>query len=292
MVDIIHFCSKYHPFNGNIFYHFEYYIFLLQRYVDVRLHIISNGPSLEQILEVMDDRYDIDYLDYKDNIIYYKNDIPTQFFKNVITNSKTVFDLDGKITAEHIHMVHTWASCIGGFKEKICKFLHYNDIIEYNESPLCGEVNYTRPIYFNILKPVSIISTNVYLHLCGVRNIKMRDFLEHVLPLVKGKKIMVSYPEHQSKEMEYLNKINFVETYINHIPDLFNKFGTYFYIMLDSIDYSPRMLIECAYLGKEIIYLDKTGVLHGGYTRYKDIQDRNIDKYQMTEDDKLLKNFI
>jgi hypothetical protein len=240
----------------------------------------------------MEDRYDINYLNYRDNIIYYRDSIPTQFFKNVITNSKTVFDLEGKITAENIHMVHTWASCIDGFKERILSFLHYNNIIEYNESPLCGEVNYTRPIYFDIFKSVSFSPGSVYLHLCGVRNIKMKEFLTHVLPLVKGRKIIVSYPEHQISEMKYLNKIDFVETYINHVPNLFNKFDTYFYIMLDSIDYSPRMLMECAYLNKEIIFIDKTGIIHGGHTRYKDIQNKNLDKYRMTEDDKLLKNFI
>ena len=65
-VDIVHYCSDYHPLNGNIFFHFEYFMYLCERGVDVRL-VFTPEYKLDEILKVMEDRYDRDIDYYRDN---------------------------------------------------------------------------------------------------------------------------------------------------------------------------------------------------------------------------------
>jgi len=280
-VDILHHCSSFHPFNGNIFYHFEYFIFLLKRGVDVRL-VYTPGYDIEYIISVMEDRYDLKGLSYRNRIF---NDGITRT-SNVITNTKVLYDVKGEIKADKIHLVNTWASYY--YKDDIGKYKQDKNIIEYNECPLIGDVNYLRPIYFDLLKKPNISEDRVYLHLSGVRKINFREYVKYVLPIIKGRKVLVSYPESQKDEFFYLKTSN-VESYISHVPNLFEKFNTYFYILLHGKDYSPRMLIESTYLGKEIIYINRTQNLSN---RYKDCLCKEIEKYRMSENDKLLGCFL
>ena len=289
MISIIHYVSKWHPFNGNIFNNFEYFIFLLKKGIDVKLYIVSNEITLDSILFVMNDRYNLEDVDYNDHIIFSYDELPIKQFDLVIINSKTIYDLDTDFDANEIHLVNTWASYFEEFRERVEKFCkNKSNIIVYNECNLCGETNYIRPIYIDLLKKPKESEDNIFLHVSGVRGITLIEFLKFVAPRM-NKRIITSFPENQNESMDFLTNLDNVDVYTNHIPGLFSKFDTYFYIMLRSIDYSPRMLIECSYLNKEIIFVDKTNTDHGGVKRYNDILNGDIDKYLLTENDKLVK---
>lgn len=284
-VDILHHISKFHPLNGNIFYHFEYFIFLLERGIDVRL-VFTPGYDITEILSVMEDRYNLDGIDYKSRI--YTDGITDA--PNLITNTKVLLDLNGEIKAEKIHLVNTWASYF--FRDSIDEYKKRNskNIIEYNECPEVDIVNYIRPIYFKLLKKPKKVEEAIYLHLSGVRHISLREFIKYAFPIIGKQKVIVSYPESQEKEFDFLCLSN-IESYIGHVPNLFEKFDTYFYILLRGRDYSPRMLIESAYMGKRIIYINKMDN-ESSKRRYRDCLNYNFDKYNMTENDKLLRNFL
>ena len=236
----------------------------------------------------MEDRYDLKDIDYKGGIIFSYDELPNKIFDVVITNSKTIHDLDTDFAANEIHLVNTWATYFKEFRERVDKFCEgKTNIILYNECELCGEVNYIRPIYIDLLKKPTESEDNIFLHISGVREITFPEFLKYVVPHI-DRNVITSMPETQNKTMNYLKSLDSTEVYTNHIPNLFSKFTKYFYIMLRGIDYSPRMLIECSYLNKEIIFVDKTNKQHGGKQRYNDILNGDIDKYALTLDDKLV----
>jgi hypothetical protein len=284
-VDILHHISKFHPLNGNIFYHFEYFIFLLQRGVDVRL-VFTPNYDINKILPVMEDRYNLDGIDYKSRI--YNDGIIKS--PNLITNTKVLLDLKGNIKSDNLHLVNTWASYF--FKNEINEYKRKIDknIIQYNECPEIDVENYIRPIYFDLLRKPIKVDKATFLHLSGVRQISLRQFIKYVYPKVGKEKIVVSYPESQKEEFNFLCLSN-IESYIGHVPNLFEKFDTYFYILLKGRDYSPRMLVESAYMGKKIIYINKMDN-ESSKRRYRDCINGNFKKYEMNENDKLLRNFL
>jgi hypothetical protein len=284
-VDILHHVSKFHPLNGNIFYHFEYFIFLLQRGVDVRL-VFTPDYDISEILPVMEDRYNLDNIDYKSRI--YTDGIVKA--PNLITNTKVLLDLCGNIRSENIHLVNTWASIFYKDEIKLYKKRNIRNIIEYNECPEIGRVNYIRPIYFDLLRKPKQVEKATFLHLSGVRHIDTREYIKYVFPIVGKEKVIISYPKSQEEEFYFLGLSN-IESYVGHVPNLFEKFDAYFYILLRGRDYSPRMLVESAYMGKKIIYINKMDN-ESSKSRYKDCLDGNFKKYEMNENDILLRNFL
>jgi hypothetical protein len=291
MLSIIHYCSKEHPFNGNIFYHFEYFIFLIERSIEVELRIIGDGASLNVIISVMEDRYNLKNIEYKDKIIFSMSTMHIHKFDKIISNAKTIHMLKDKIFAEEAHIMHTWDSHELKIKDSDLS-TNFKKSFFYNELTILGEVNYTRCLYLDLLKVPEKSDDAIYLHVCGVRNISTKEFIQHVLPIKKDRKMIVSFPKSQQKELDFYRGLNNVEGFENHVPNLFSKFDTYFYILLQGIDYSPRMLIESSYLKKNIIFVNRSHLVHGGNKRYDDILKRNTDKYNLTETDTLIRNFL
>jgi hypothetical protein len=251
--------------------------------VDVNL-VFTPSCDLDEILKIMEDRYWTPAT-YKDCI---RNDGIIRGDR-VITNTKVLLDTQGQIEAEEIHLVDTWASYY--HKHEIDSYISGKNVIRYNECPLIGDVNYRRPIWFNLLKDYEYCDEAVYLHLAGVRCIELIDYLKWVKPLLPEKKIILSYPESQKDQFYYLQNNPDIEHYVGHVPDLFSKFDTYFYILIRGYDYSPRMILESAYMGKKIIHINRTDNT-SGYSRYLDAINGEWKKYDLKEDDKLIRNFL
>lgn len=283
-VDILHHCSSYHPLNGNIFNHFEYFIYLLTKGVDVQL-VFTDSCGITEILDIMDDRYMKPVSNYRDFI---RTDGKIRGDR-LITNTKVMLDIKQEVESEEIHLVDTWASYYN--REEIEGCIKGKNVIRYNECPIIGEVNYTRPIWFDLLKVSNKCENAVYLHLAGVRCIELIDYLKWVRPLIKDRKIIISYPKTQIDQFFYLQKNPKIDHYVGHVPNLFEKFDTYFYILLRGHDYSPRMILESSYMGKKIIHLNRTDNT-SGYKRYLDAINCEWDKYNLKDDDKLLRNFL
>ena len=283
-VDILHHCSAFHPLNGNIFNHFEYFIYLFMNYVDVNL-VFTPTCNVEEILNIMEDRYDLNRITYRDHI---RNDGVIRGDR-VITNTKVLCDIQGQLEAEEIHLVDTWASYYN--REEINHYIRNKNVIRYNECQLIGEVNYKRPIWFDLLRKPQDEDDAVYLHLAGVRCIELLDYLKYVKPLLKDRKVVLSYPESQVDQFYYLKDNPDITHYVGHMPRLFEKFDTYFYILIRGYDYSPRMILESAYMGKKIIHLNRTNNT-SGYQRYLDAINGDYMKYDLTDNDKLIRNFL
>lgn len=279
-VDILHNCHPLHPFSGNIFYQFEYYIYLLQRGVDVRM-VFTPGYDVNHIIEVMEDRYDLDGIDYRGNIT--SDGVTTA--PNVITTTKVIYDLAGGVKAERLFVVGSWVSY--GFGNEVAGYLKGRNVTLYNECPECGEVNYTRPIYFDLLKKPVVSDDAVYLHISSnSRGVTAGEYINYIKPHIGDRKTITSCTEEQYKKMFFIQN-----KHISHIKGLFSKFDTYLYILLKTKDYSPRMIMESKYLGKDIIYIN-TVRNTTSVNRYNDCMSNNLEKYHMRDSDPLLRNFI
>lgn len=283
-VDILHNCQYLHPYSGNIFYQFEYYIYLLKKGVDVRL-IFTPSCDVDRIMEIMCDRYNLDDIDYISGV--YSDGIVRS--PNVITTTKTLYDLNGDIQSDSLYVVDTWASFY--HKKEIDVMISNMNAKRYNECPWCGDVNYTRPIYFDLLKRPIKSNDAIYLHIAGnARHISIGDFIRYISPIVKGRRVVVSYTKEQERYLYFLKSLD-VEAHIDHTPNLFERFDTYMYVLLRGFDFSPRMILESCYFDKKIIYLDNT-LQKSAMTRYQDCINGNIGKYGMSDNDPLIRNFI
>lgn len=294
MISIIHYCTKGYPFNGNIFYNFEYFIYLIKHNIDVELHIVSEGPPLSLILDVMEDRYNLKDVEYKDRISFSFDKITRRKFGKIISNAKAINMLQDNISADEAHIVHTFDTYNLKLKDSDLS-KNFKRYFSYNESKVVEKVNHIkvnhiRTMYLDLLKKPIKSDNAIYLHICGFREISLKEFIRYVLPARNNKHIITSFPESQEKMMNFYNGLEFITGFENHVPDLFSKFDTYFYILLRNMDYSSRMLIESSYFNKDIIFIDKTNNVHGGNQRYNDILNGDIEKYKMSFNDLLLSN--
>ena len=95
-----------------------------------------------------------------------------------------------------------------------------------------GEANYIRPIYLDLLKKPKNVESSVYVHLCGVRgDISFNEYLKYINRRIFNRKIVMSFPGYQVDKILFFSKLNNVEVYTNHVPRLFERFSTYFYIL-------------------------------------------------------------
>jgi hypothetical protein len=72
----------------------------------------------------------------------------------------------------------------------------------------------------------------IYLHIAGnARHISIGDFIRYISPIVKDRKVVVSYTKEQEKYLYFLKSLD-VEAHIDHVPNLFERFDTYMYVLL------------------------------------------------------------
>lgn len=133
------------------------------------------------------------------------------------------------------------------------------------------------------------IDNNIFLHMPFQRQLDNAGFMNIYKQLPKHDKLLV----YSLNDSVFNNpKIN-IEFHATHIFNFFDKFTKYAYVLPFGMDYSPRLLIECKYLGKEILYYrEKIVAPDGGTKRYNDILNNNIDKYQLTIDDEIIQRFL
>ena len=94
------------------------------------------------------------------------------------------------------------------------------------------------------------------------------------------------------REIEYIDQFDNIEIHNSHIFNFYNRFNRYAYVLPLGEDYSPRLLLEAHYMGKEILYFRNINKDDGGMTRKYDIDNGNIEKYSLNKEDKLIQYFI
>ena len=262
--------------NGSLLYAIEYFLFLLYNNYDVKLLIF--GMNENQICDMINDRYSIKNY-YLDNIVFTKNskkcvyDTYKKFkFKNAILSAGTFQSLDYIINAQTMHVFNCWMSF-----SQIKKYPKKENIFNYNEIPVLGDINYSKKIYWDIYKQFDKFENKTLCHITETN----KDLNEHDIELAGltlDDLIFTGIPPK-------IKNADFFSSHPMNFAQLFNRF---WYIAKESYDYAPRLLVESFLYKKNIIFQKFNNVYDGASIRYKAIQANCVDEYLLNSNDLIM----
>jgi hypothetical protein len=169
------------------------------------------------------------------------------------------------------------------------KFIYKNLNIPNNCIVFEENNNYIKKLYLDGLRKPNYCDEATFINLKGLRCATSVQFKDLIYPHVcKDKKVYVLVDD--NKKYQYLDNYSNIQKIYNHLPNFFSKFNKYVDATLNTYDYSPRLILEAAYLNKEIVYINN-GLNDGAFKRYNDIINGNINKYSISNEDIIIKYF-
>ena len=265
--------------NGALIDAIEYYLYMKSINKDVKLCLIRTQYSTkkESIYSLIDDRYDIPF-DYKKGIIYYnsRSELLRQEFTNVLILDYTTVEHAPIIRAEHIHIIYDHHKS----KRRIYNVLQGHDhITVYNEMPFGIGVPYKMKFAFDLYRIPDRSQRRCYVN-CANKSYSELSRVE----LYTDKEIMITGYDGVTDSAVIAHK--------SHPKDFFSLFDTYAYIH-DGKYFEPRcrLLMECFYLDKHIIYDNEYDIKDGSYYRYEELLEKGVSERHFTPEDQIVKEF-
>jgi hypothetical protein len=250
---------KHKLINGTLLYAFEYYIFLRQ-YTDLEFFIFdATEYELTKIKNIFKDRYVFNhkYLDdVKSAGIREIYDASKRYDKAIILDHRTYNTIYPVL--KNIHIL-CYAQNYTPFerKDNLTLYGYY----PYQDFDVKEKLQFNFTIYPNI----SDVKTNKTL----------------VTTLNADKNILKSkYPD-----------AIFRDTH-NHITNIFETFDTLIYYHGDGIDTNNRLIVEAFYYNKKVILINNGWQNDSVYFRYHDINENGIQSYILTENNKMIKEYL
>jgi len=272
--------------NGSFWYIFEYFLKTYELDKRTKFIFVSNKKfDLNSLKEYLDFKYIID-IPYENIIIlnYYELINYVKLISTVVLDIETYSDeyIEKILMDKYICLLYT-----SNFSKLMKDRYYKKNIFHFNE-----DEKYIKKIYFDILKVPERIDEGVYVNLSGKRVVSIEQFNEKIKPVLnkinKRKLILVS--DINSLFSKYLDYIG-INTFDRILYDIQYQFDTYVDCALNVFDYSPRMILESHYFGKDVIYIDN-GLNDGAKKRYLDIKNRDINKYKLKSDDDLIRTCL
>lgn len=274
------FIDPYHPLNGNIYYHLDYFNFVSKFDKDVKFVFYLEPNHIywlnkEIILEIAKERFgqvnfnpeNIFFEQTKNfNLLKYRS-------KNIVTTDHTYFKLDGLIPGENIFIFNTWFSLKYKYliRNKFCTIL--------NESPENGEVNYIRKIDLSGLKEPQNNPNNLFVYISGERSI-VEEKLEDIY-----NKYSIQFDFVLTCQNYNLNiRKEKLKQFMYRLPNCFEQFSTYLYIPPRQLDFAPRLIIESKFLNKNIL-IDSFPENENGMKRINSVLNNDINEYILNQTD-------
>ncbi len=287
---------QYSLFNGSFYYIVEYFLYLYLKNADINFYITCDKNVKEETEKKFKEYFSIRYnINFPEKNIYYITELEIYFLKNKIQNTKIIVDTEtfkNKFFQSvidknnQIHLIYT-ARYLETLQE--CKkILSELNIFHYNEND-----KYNKKIYFDILKKPEKEYNKNFISLKEFRSITINQFNSIIIPFIKtleNKKTII-LTDVSSNLSKFINKNENIEIHYKALPNLFEMFDTYIDCMLNNFDYSPRMLLECFYLGKKVYYINNNKN-DNAFKRYNDILNNDIKKYFLNDDDILIKRCL
>lgn len=268
--------------NGGFFDNFEYYYLTKKLFVNenVILRIVSDSNK-EKVFKFINDKYEnvedfifegIEIIRHKVNMIMLN---PAKIDLLICpTNSSLYWFLENKgfIVAKNV-------IAMGDFLEHHQKYstlfdyfhFFYDERIFERRSEL--DVPYRKKILFDKYHRKNYDSKYDYmLNMSLIERQYPRQFFDHLFERFKGTYLI--YTGSKNKEFySWMNKLNFIRLIQPPIEDFMGLFKTFIYIPYNNgWDATPRLIPECVFYNKEIIYYDNdsAGIKAGGFYRYQD----------------------
>jgi hypothetical protein len=263
--------------NGALIDVIEYYLQTQKLNKNTKLILIIKGQlTLEDILSIIKDRYDIDF-NFKDNIIILETEYKLIYltFDNVLIMDYGTTSILSYTFALHYHIIYDHD------KKYIKRFYDYIDrpnYIVYNEMPYgMGNIDYKLKFPFEIYKKVKSIKKDCYINCSG----KSKTELNRALKLT-DKNIIVS----GDKSIKTTNRIKVL---LKHPKNFFELWDTYMYIH-DGMYFEPRcrLLMESYFYNKNIIYDNQYKIKDGSWYRYDELQAIGLDERFFRSDDPIM----
>lgn len=289
---ILHHLDDTNLIDGNVINIFDYYllakksnmnitlIFFLDSYLKTEANIVTVNKILTAVLK---SRY-VDYKLFEFKIylsnIYLKSTILKNLCDKIIITDKSYYEITNTLKLFFIHklfkqiyIINTWFSF---FKKQ-----EYNNTVKiFNENNNTGKSNYIKKIYFDGL--LNIYNDNAAFVLSnGERSLSVLEILE--IEKLYSSKFKIIYICSNQKYNINSDSVRFIDTYKTNF--LFD-FNTYIHIGSKNYDYAPRMLIESAFLGKNILFYRCNNTIINSI-RVQDALNKNFKKYNLTLNDEI-----
>ena len=286
-----------HGISGHIFEIIEYFYILKNKY-ETKILIGDPRMTRDIIEDVLLYKYnfnDHDINELLDSIIYCESP-PSHVI------GKTALFVDGCLVKMQQSGVKLYFDKIYTFKcskyEEIYNLQAYNNVVplldyrvykDVNQRDVDIGVNYKKKILINKLRAANKTITNTaLLYLTGTCRKRSVDYVLGVIEKYNFNKYLIV------TDTDIYNSIrsHTVKVLKPPVRDLFSLFDTYIYTPIESIwDGSPRFPVECAVLGKTVIYHDidddYLSIDRGLYYRRRDI-DTAFESLSLTNQDEIL----
>ena len=262
--------------NGAVTDLVEYYLCILEQNKNIRLLILNYNPTFEKILiNLIRDRYELNNLNFKKNIIgITKSDLlRMKFYRVLIVDYGTIVKVKGLINIKDINSKIIIMSDLHTEKSShiIDKKLYPEGCVTYyGEMPFVyKDIQYHHKLLFSRLKPLTKVEPNIFLHSPKNDNF---DFIP-TLHLPRDKKIIFKTGQHKQH--------------------LFELFDTFIYYHANKwFDPRPRLMLECYFYGKKILYYNELKIKDGSYYLYNDMIQNGIKYRYLDESDEIVRQFI
>jgi hypothetical protein len=263
--------------NGAVIDFIEYYLCILEQNKNIKLLILNYNQTFKEILfNLIEDRYDLGDLNFKDNIIgITKSDLlKTKFHRVLIVDYGTIQKVKGLINILNAESKIIILSDLHTDKPDyiINKTLYpKNCVLYYGEMPFVyKDVEYKHKFLFSKYRKIENVEPNIFLHSPKNNDYK---FIENYKTIFKTKKIIYKTESHKKH--------------------LFSLFDTFVYYHADKwFDPRPRLMHECEFYNKRIYYINEPRCIDGSYYRYLDLKNNHLNNRFLTKDDEIVSQFI
>ena len=255
--------------NGSILNAYEYFLCCYQFNKDIKLIFLEGTQeAIKHFTRTVKDRYNLEGIeDFEKNVICIprKALLRSRFNRVLALDYGSMDKLKGLLCAKEILII---TEVMPHQKELIFNKRLY-PVTYYGEMPFhYWDKSYRMKFLFDRYRPIKKYESSINLN----------------------------SPE--NKDISFLKEIKLPDKPIIikerfHKDNLFELFDTYVYYHANKwFDPHPRMILECAYYKKEILYFNKYNIKDGSYYRYIDLQERGLEDRTLTKEDEIVRKLI
>lgn len=248
---------------GTTFNVFEYFYTAWCVNKDVHLWFIGSDATVDYIFKVFKDRYhNLDWSCRLNVRAIKRSELVRQHAQTIFVTDYTTIELvrgilrcdELLLMCEKNHHMPQYQ-----FNPKCYNLIRYSEM-PFNEH----DISYTMKLGFHMFEPLEHSLNGYYLN--APKHPNPKELISEL-----------SLPE------ETLVKTD------KHVDNFFGMFSDYVYVKTDYwFDSSPRMILECAFYGKEIHYYNTSGTKDGSWYRYQDFLVNGLTNRHLDERDEII----
>ncbi len=286
---------EYYRLNGAVIDAIEYFLYMKSIGIDIKLCVFNRfnkiySPSIEEIHNLIEDRYDLNF-DYKDDIIFYSRtwDFIKVKYNTVLIMDRATSEVFSLLNAKKVIFFHDYS--VKKDTDKLYKKMSTFDHVKiYHEMSFAITSEYSQQtnlkMAFSLYKEVKESDKCYFMNMLSKGN---EDIIKNFVKETKDNVIITT----TDKSLKNIRSSS-VNIYDKHPKDFFSLFNTYVYVH-DGLyfDPRPRMFHECAFYGKNIKYINEHNIKDGSWYRYNEILNASdaIEKRTLTSDDTIIREF-